>query len=256
MQQRYRRVTRPVCFTILIVLVSMALTAPVRAQDGEIADVPSVVITGIGLIGGFPTGEFGKNVTNPGIGISGYVGYIPPRAPVVIGLDLGYLIYGHERRTEQFSRTIPDVLVGVATENNVFSMNAFLRLQTRDGPLRFYAEGSVGFHYLFTSTTIEDLPQFSGEEIASSTNLDDFAFAKGVAGGVLIEVWNGRDTRTPENRSVRSVSIELRIRYQDGSAADYLKRGDIVRRDGVAELNITQSTTDLITAHLGLAVDF
>ena len=72
----------------------------------------------------------------------------------------------------------------------------------------------------------------------------------------MIEVWNGRETRTPQNRTLRAVSIDFRMRYQDGSAADYLKRGDIVRRAGVAELNVTKSTTDLITAYLGLAVDF
>ena len=241
---------------VLAVLVVLARTAPANAQDAEIVEVPPVVITGFGILGGFPTGEFGENVKNPGIGISGYVGYMIPRTPAVIGLDLGYLIYGHERRTEQFSLTIPDVLVGVVTENNIFSMNAFLRLQTYPAPLRFYVEGVVGFHYLFTSTTIEDLPRFSGEDIASSTNLDDFAFTKGVGGGVLIEVWSGGEDRTPQNRTLRSVSLELRMRYHDGSEADYLKRGDIVRRAGSAELNITKSTTDLITAHFGVAIDF
>ncbi len=240
----------------LAVLVSLGRAAPANAQDAEVVDVPPVVITGFGILGGFPSGEFGENVKNPGIGISGYVGYMIPRTPAVIGLDLGYLIYGHERRTEQFSLTIPDVLVGVVTENNIFSMNAFLRLQTTPAPLRFYVEGVVGFHYLFTSTTIEDLPRFSGEDIASSTNLDDFAFTKGVGGGVLIEVWNGAEDRTPQNRSLRSVSLELRMRYHDGSEADYLKRGDIVRRAGTAELNISKSTTDLITAHFGVAIDF
>ena len=241
---------------VLFVLISMPLAAPVQAQDMVVEDVPAVVIAGFGITGGFPTGEFGDNVTNPGIGISGYAGYMIPRTPAVIGLDLGYLIYGHERRMERFSLTIPDVQVGVVTDNNILSMNAFLRLQKRDGTLRPYVEGVVGFHYLFTSTTIEDLPRFSGEEIASSTNLDDFAFTKGFGGGILIEVWNGRETRTPQNRTLRAVSIDFRMRYQDGSAADYLKRGDIVRRAGVAELNVTKSTTDLITAHLGLAVDF
>lgn len=255
----FRSATCPAYMAALVglaVLVALVRTAPANAQDAQVVDVPPVVITGIGIIGGFPSGEFGDNVMNPGIGISGYVGYMIPRTPAVIGLDLGYLIYGHERRTEQFSLTIPDVLVGVVTENNIFSMNAFLRLQTNPNPLRFYVEGVVGFHYLFTSTTIEDLPRFSGEDIASSTNLDDFAFTKGVGGGVLIEVWNGGEERTPQNRTLRSVSLELRMRYHDGSEADYLKRGDIVRRSGSAELNITKSTTDLITAHFGLAIDF
>ena len=244
--------------TVLAVLVGLARTGTANAQDAEVVDVPPVVITGFGILGGFPTGEFGDNVKNPGIGISGYVGYMIPRTPAVIGLDLGYLIYGHERRTEQFSLTIPDVLVGVVTENNIFSMNAFLRLQTSPAPLRFYVEGVVGFHYLFTSTSIEneDRSPFSGEDIVSSTNLDDFAFTKGVGSGVLIEVWNGGEDRTPQNRTLRSVSLELRMRYHDGSEADYLKRGDIVRRAGSAELNITKSTTDLITAHFGVAIDF
>ncbi len=255
----FRSATHPAYTAALVglaFLVGLVRTAPANAQDAEVVDVPPVVITGIGILGGFPTGEFGENVKNPGIGISGYVGYMIPRTPAVIGLDLGYMVYGHERRTEQFSLTIPDVLVGVVTENNIFSMNAFLRLQTNPNPLRFYVEGVVGFHYLFTSTTIEDLPRFDGEEIASSTNLDDFAFTKGVGGGVLIEVWNGGEERTPQNRTLRSVSLELRLRYHDGSEADYLKRGDIVRRSGTAELNITKSTTDLITAHFGLAIDF
>jgi hypothetical protein len=262
MQRVLRSTTYPafkaafIALAALAALAFLARTSPANAQDAEVVDVPPVVITGFGILGGFPSGEFGENVKNPGIGISGYVGYMIPRTPAVIGLDLGYLIYGHERRTEQFSLTIPDVLVGVVTENNIFSMNAFLRLQTTPAPLRFYVEGVVGFHYLFTSTTIEDLPRFSGEDIASSTNLDDFAFTKGVGGGVLIEVWNGAEDRTPQNRSLRSVSLELRMRYHDGSEADYLKRGDIVRRAGTAELNITKSTTDLITAHFGVAIDF
>jgi len=256
MQPKHRFASYTARFSALVVLVSLALATPVRAQDGEISDVPPVVITGIGILGGFPTGEFGENVKNPGIGLSGFVGYMIPRTPAVIGLDLGYMIYGHERRTEQFSLTIPDVLVGVVTENNIFSMNAFLRLQTKTDPLRFYVEGVVGFHYLFTSTTIEDLPRFSGEDIASSTNLDDFAFTKGVGGGVLIELWRVSEDRTRQNRSLRTVSLDFRMRYHNGSQADYLKRGDIVRRDGTAELNITKSTTDLITTHLGVALDF
>ena len=261
MQPIFRRATYPAymaTLAVLAVLVSLARTAPAHAQDAEVVDVPPVVITGIGILGGFPTGEFGENVKNPGIGLSGYVGYMVPRTPAVIGLDLGYLIYGRERRTERFSLTIPDVLVDVVTENNIFSMNAFLRLQTSPNPLRFYLEGVVGFHYLFTSTSIENVDRspFSGEEIVSSTNLDDFAFTKGVGGGVLIEVWRGGEDRTPRNRTVRTVSLDFRMRYHDGSEADYLKRGDIVRRSGTAELNITKSTTDLITAHLGLAIDF
>lgn len=262
MQRVFRRATNPaematfVVLAFLAVLVVVGRAGQANAQDAETVDVPPVVITGFGILGGFPTGEFGENVKNPGVGLSGYVGYMIPRTPAVIGLDLGYLIYGHERRTEQFSLTIPDVLVDVVTENNIFSMNAFLRLQTSTDPLRFYLEGVIGFNYLFTSTSIEENDLFSGEDIASSTNLDDFAFTTGVGAGLLIELWRGGEDRSPQNRTLRTVSLDFRMRYYNGSEADYLKRGDIVRKAGSAELNITKSTTDLITAHLGVAIDF
>ena len=255
MKRVFRPAMYPAFMTAFVILAVLARSNPANAQDAEIVDMPPVFITGLGILGGFPTGEFGENVKNPGIGLSGHMGYLIPRTPAVIGLDLSYLIYGRERRTEQFSLTIPDVLVAVVTENNIFSMNAFLRLQTTSDPLRFYVEGLVGFHYLYTSTTIEELTRFNDEDIASSTNFDDFAFTTGVGGGVLIQLWRG-EVRTPENRSLRTVSLDFRMRYHNGSEADYLKRGDIVRRSGSAELNITKSTTDLITAHLGVAFDF
>ena len=243
--------------SVLLVTISITLTTPTQAQIADVGDLSPVIITGVGLSGGFPSGEFGKNITNSGIGLSGYFGYRLSKTPAVVGIDLGYLIYGYERRTEQFSLTIPDVLVAVVTENSLFSMNTFFRLQKWDGRLRLYVEGLVGFHYLFTKTKIEDLhPRLLGEEIASSTNLGDFAFTKGASCGILIKVWDNHATRTQLNRKIRSVSIDIRIRYQDGSSADYLKRGAIVRRAGVAELNVTKSAIDLLTAHIGLAIDF
>lgn len=253
----YRRPRGPVCHLFLIVLASVAFAAQVQAQIEDVEDVPPAALAGFTFMGGFPTGEFGENVTNKGIGISAYAGYMLPRAPAVIGLDLGGINYGTERRKERFSLTIPDVKVNVVTSNSILTANAFLRLQPRNGTLRPYLEGIVGIHYLVTTTTIENLgDSHEDNEIASSTNLSDHAYAWGGGAGVLIEVWSGRDNRTPDRRSVRTVSMDLRVRYHKGGAAEYLKKGDIVRRAGTTELNMTESTTHLITAHLGLSIDF
>ena len=118
--------------SVLLVTISITLTTPTQAQNADVGDLSPVIITGVGLSGGFPSGEFGKNITNSGIGLSGYFGYRLSKTPAVVGIDLGYLIYGYERRTEQFSLTIPDVLVAVVTENSLFSMNTFFRLQKWD----------------------------------------------------------------------------------------------------------------------------
>lgn len=57
----------------------------------------------IGLLLGFPQGEFRDHVPNLGIGISGMAGIRIPNSPVFVGADLGFLIYGHEQRREMFS---------------------------------------------------------------------------------------------------------------------------------------------------------
>jgi hypothetical protein len=224
------------------------------AAPGE--DVPASIQGGLGLLIGFPVGQFGDNVTNPGIGIGGHIGYRFPKSLAILGLDVGYLIYGRERRRERFSTTIPDVTVDVITDNNILLTNLFLRLQPREGVFRPYIDGLIGFHYLFTETSIRDIPEPFGDEIASSINFDDVAFTYGGAAGFMIEVYDGREKRTRYSRGIRTASLDFRIRYLDGAHAEYLKRGDVVRQDGQVRYNITSSETNLVTAFIGVAIEF
>lgn len=221
-----------------------------------IEDMPSSVQAGLGVLLGFPVGHFGNNITNPGIGIGGYVGYRVPNSPLIVGLDVGYLIYGRESRRERFSLTIPDVTVDVITDNNIVDANFLVRLQPRSGILRPYVDGLIGFHYLFTKTSIKNIPSAYSDDIASSTNFDDFAFTYGGGAGVMIHVYDGRKNRTKYNRGIRTVSIDLRLRYMDGSRADYLKHGAVTRDSGNVSLNITSSETNLVTAFIGAAIEF
>lgn len=235
-----------------ILLICM-MTTPIHAQD---QDIPASIQAGLGLIGGFPTGGFGDNITNPGIGISGHIGYRFPQSPVIFGLDMAYLIYGRESRNERFSTTIPDVTVNVVTENTILMTNLFLRLQPREGPVRPYIDGLFGFHYLFTRTSIQDIPTLFSDDVASSINFSDVAFTYGGSAGFMIEVYNGRSARSQTNRGVRTVSIDFRLRYMDGAEASYLKRGDLLRQGGQTALNITRSQTNIVTAFFGAAVEF
>ena len=246
---------------VIYILLTMLLTSsiPVQAQD-----IPARTQAGIGLLGGFPAGELGDNLTNPGIGFSGHVGYRVPQTPVILGVDGAFLRYGRESRAERFSTTIPDVTVRVVTTNNILMANSFLRLQPREPPFRPYIDALFGFHYLFTRTSIRDIPAPFGDDIASSINLSDATLTYGASIGFMIEVYDGRSARAQPDqgrsalavRRVRTVSIDFRIRYLDGGEASYLKRGDILRQNGQTTLNITQSQTNIVTAFLGAAVEF
>jgi len=109
---------------------------------------------GLSFTTGFPQGEFSDNVDNVGLGGSGFIGYSFQDSPVMLGMDIGYMIYGSETRSEPFSWTIPDVSVDVSTRNNILLWHVFLRVQADRGKVRPYAEGLIGLKYLFTRTSI------------------------------------------------------------------------------------------------------
>ena len=244
--------------TLMIAYWSVFSAEDTAAQDFQNFENfvrPAKFQGGIGPVVGIPTGEFGENVTEPGIGITGYGGYRLPGSPAIIGLSIGYMVYGRESRRERFSLTIPDVTVRVVTENNIVVSDLFLRLQQREGVLRPYVEGLLGFHYLFTKTSINDIPTLYENDIASSVNFDDVAFTYGGSAGFMIRLYDGTEKRQTRPGSVKTVSLDFRIRYLNGSNASYLKRGDLVRSSGTVTLNTTRSRTNITTIFLGVAVD-
>jgi opacity protein-like surface antigen len=206
---------------------------------------------GLNLQLGFPTGEYKDQVNTTAVGIAGDILYSPHNSPFGIGLSIGWFQVGKEEREEPFSTTIPDVTVDVKTENDLAQFMLLLRAQPKYGPILPYGDGLVGINYLYTRTKIENAS--NGEEVASSTNNDDNAFAYGFGGGVMIKVYDG--TAKSSGKPLR-VFIDLNFRYIFGGEADYLKEGSIRREDGEVIYDITRSKTDISTAHIGVAVSF
>lgn len=70
---------------------------------------------GLNFTVAIPTGEFKEKVDNLGYGLSGSLNFISPKqnSPLGVGLNVGYIIYGSESRTEPLSNNIPDVFVDV-----------------------------------------------------------------------------------------------------------------------------------------------
>lgn len=227
------------------------MTGPtsVQAQNASGAVRPQGSIS---FLVGVPQGEFRDNVSNPGFGLDVFGGLGFGRSPVVIGLDVGFLIYGRERRSEPFSNTIPDVTVEVETTNNILQTHFVLRLQPPDGAIRPYADALIGFKYLFTQTRIESERFGDNESIASSTNFDDFALSYGIGGGLTIDLYRPQG----EDKEVQSVGLQLGVQYLLGSEADYLRKGSIRREGGSIEFDVERSRTTFLEPYLGVAVQF
>jgi hypothetical protein len=234
----------------------LALLALAPRPAGAQLEAP--VSGGVGFLLGFPQGEFRDHVPNLGFGGSGNIGVRVAGSPLVLGLDLGIMIYGHEVRTEPFSLTIPDVTVRVSTSNNIFLGHLMGRLQPPGGNVRPYLDGLFGFKYLWTRTTIRSLDWSDDEDpIASSTNLDDFALSYGGRLGLAVLVWDGSERRQQKGEGFGKVLLDLRLSYLVGSEAEYLKKGSIDRLpDGKVTYDIDRSMTDFLNFFVGVSFSF
>ena len=218
------------------------------AQTGSAQLYPQGDIT---FVVGVPQGDFRDNVDNVGFGINVFGGLGLGRSPLVIGVDLGVVVYGYERRSEPFSTTIPDVRVDVTTSNSIFLGHVVLRLQPPRGPIQPYLDGLFGLKYFFTETSISD-EHFDGSvPIASSTNFEDAALSYGLGGGLNVQVYRG-----PGGKKLSSLNINAGVRYLFGSEAEYLKENSIERRNGQVFFTTERSKTDMVLAHLGVTLKF
>lgn len=231
--------------SIIVILVLILVSPNLSAGS-----YPPQFQAGINFLLAFPQDEFNEIVDNAGFGIGGEFLYSFPLIPLSIGLSGGYIIYGSETREERFSLTIPDVYVDVSTTNNIAQGHFLMRAQPGQGSVRPYMDGLIGFHYLYTRTTVKD--QGDGEDVASSTNFDDFAFSYGGGGGLMISLY--RNMR--EENGLEAVNLDLRLRYLFGSEAEYLKEGSISIENGNVSYNVNKSATDIITFQIGVTLEF
>ncbi len=244
---RIRRFIRVSVIISALISMSVLLTGSLYAQNFQ---------TGLSFTMGFPQDEFSNNVDNTGWGGSGYFGYKFNDSPVMLGMDLGYLIYGHETRREPFSTTIPDVTVEVKTSNNIFLWHAFLRIQGDRGVVQPYTDCLLGFKYLFTKTSIHSEGDIGDDgEIASTTNLDDFALSYGVAGGLKFKVYENQNPSETESDLLEAL-IDLQFSYLLGTEAEYLKEGSIQRVGGNVVYDIQKSRTDMVLFKIGVTLKF
>jgi hypothetical protein len=203
---------------------------------------------------GIPQGDLGDHIEKEAYGLDGQIFYSPQKSPFAAGLDFSWMRYGSESRREPFSTTIPDVTVEVSTSNNIAQGFLVLRGQLPKGPIRPYGDALVGFNYLYTETRISDSDD-PGEEIASSTNMDDTVLAYGFGGGVTVLVYT-KEIGSQESTHPLEVLIDAGARYMWGGEADYLKEGSIRREGSQVTFDTIRSKTDLVRLQLGVMVRF
>lgn len=235
---------------IAVIVLGVCVPSYLDAQQSQ--PTQGNVEAGLGFLLGFPQGEFKQNVDKIGAGLGLNIAYLFRPVPLSIGAEGGFMIYGHVTRKAPWSETIPDVTLDVETSNYIAQLHMFLRLQPSEGPVRPYMDGLIGLNYFWTETSVKSESRLtSGEEIASSTNQSDMAFSYGGGGGLKVRVY---ETVTKDNKLV-SLLVDLRVRYLIGGKAEYVREVS-VGNDNKPRYDIRESTTDLLTAQLGVSVVF
>lgn len=226
------------CYLIIIMFLMVSTRIAPQSAGGN-------------LMLGFPQGEFKDNIDRLGFGLSGEVLFFNPseKLPFGFGLNVGYINYGSESRQEPYSITIPDVVVDVNRSNNLVNFHLIFQIAPLSGNVRPYGELLFGGAYLFTETSINSR---GIEEVAGTTNFNDFAWNYGVGGGVLINLYS------PEHQegNFGALFLDLKVRYLFGTEAEYLKEGSVIIENGSAYYDVSKSKTDLLTAQLGVMIYF
>lgn len=205
----------------------------------------------------FPQNEFDESINTVGGGLNIYGLYRFPQSPFGLGLDFNFNNFGRDTRDEKLSSTIPDLKVRVENEYNLAQGFLVAKIQPLNGVLRPYAEGLAGFNYFFTQTSIENRRNQGDEPIATDTNFEDWAFAWGGGGGLMIRVLGSGSFGTFSSQSpIGAGYINLGVRYLNGSNAEYLRKGSIVINNGNVTYDTLQSRTDMLVIQLGFVLRF
>lgn len=210
----------------------------------------------INFIGAFAQKEFKDNVDN-GYGVSGGYAYgFGGNSPVnlLLGGELGFLIYGRETFSTPFSLTVQRVRVDVETTNNIMLFDLTAKLALNSGFFRPYAEGRAGVSYFFTESKIKDFEDET-KIIASTKNFSDTTYNTALGAGFMVPVFKEEGS---EYKKPVTLYIDFKFLYWWGGEAEYLKKGSISEDIDTGDLvyDVRTSQTNMTSVHIGVVFQF
>ena len=198
---------------------------------------------------GYPQGDFRKNVDQLGFGfqIQGMFWTPTHEKPFSIGIDGGYLMYGHTSERREWTG-FPGVYLNLTRTNSMANLHLVLQVSPFFGTVRPYFEGLFGGTYIWTTSEVKN--ENGNQQIASSTNYDDFTWSYGGGGGILFKLADNLE-------KVSALYLDIKARYLFGTEASYLTEQSItVNNLGQTIYNAKRSTTDFFTFHIGVVAYF
>ncbi|MBK7105815.1 MAG: hypothetical protein IPH62_11085 [Ignavibacteriae bacterium] len=204
---------------------------------------------GLSFMFGYPQGEFRSNVDRMGFGGQLHGTFWTPshEMPYTIGVDLGYMVYGQVDERRPWIG-FPGVYLNLSRTNSLANLHVLMQISPFFGTIRPYAEGLFGGSYIFTQSSVR--ADYEDEDIASTTNYDDFTWNYGGGVGLQIKI-------AGEMENVDAVFLDFKSRYLYGTEAEYLTEESLIEVDnnGNPIFEAQKSKTDFLSFHIGFIVN-
>jgi opacity protein-like surface antigen len=222
--------------SLLAVFVCAAL-----AGVATIAHAGPSFLEGGYLMGGFPTGDWGK-VAGFGLAIDGTnVTYPQEDKPIAVRSSLS-LLYNFSRTAGVPSANIsPNSKLDLETKNTSLFFGIGPEFSRRKGDSSPFVFGTVGFNTYWTSSTLSGTAGGLPYSANHGDSRIDFAWAAGL--GFRKHVTSGE-------------SVELSVEYRSGGGHRYVLPDQVTESGGVVNAQRDARTTNQILIRLGTVLGY
>ena len=214
-----------------------------RFRHGErsYAPLPRLYLE-LDLLGANPVGDFGELVDNGFGGQAGLRARLGGDSPLLLRLDGGFMIYGHERVDVCFPAPIGCRVGAELTTTNAVAFMGVGPEIAFPGRVSPYVFGTVGFSYFSTTSSLEDYG--GSQDYFSTNNYSDFVGAARLGGGIRFQVGGPG-----------SVSVDVGAEYHRNGMAEYLRKGDILDHpDGSITVFPNRTEANFMSFRLGVSI--
>lgn len=218
-----------VALTVLLAAIpahAQERTPPARAASPSAEHAQQIAAQplrgGLKFAVGFPQDDFQQLTGNVGYGVTASMRTPLRQLPLELGADLGLLFFEGGDRSVAFSPgEAGPIETTVRYGTDVFTGHAVARFQPERGGFSPYAEGLLGFKYIFSDARIER-QLFPGDFDPSdaASDLSDWALSYGAGAGLEVDVL--RAGTSP----LGAVVLSAEARYLFGSDAGCVREGD------------------------------
>ncbi|HSG46942.1 MAG TPA: hypothetical protein VLA43_03905 [Longimicrobiales bacterium] len=212
-----------------------------RHREEAYAPLPRLYLD-LDLLGADAVGDFGELVDGGFGGQAGLRARLGDDSPLLLRLDGGIMVYGHESVDVCFPAPVGcRVGAELNTTNAVAYMGVGPELAV-PGRVSPYVFGTVGFSYFSTTSSLEDYG--GSEDYFRTKNYSDLVGAARLGGGIRFQLGGPG-----------SASLDLGAEYHRNGMAEYLRKGDILDHpDGSITVFPNRTEANFVSFRLGLSI--